>query len=103
MRQKYRVGHMATENDSVDLRALLRADKKTPRGGAAPALNLKKMIALFLIYILVVSNVITNNVIANFGGAVEGRHPTAYGTCLQGILLVLFYILVNHLVAGDFI
>ncbi len=45
---------------------------------------------------LVVSDIFVNNVVSGFGGAVQGRAPTTYGTVLQGIMLVLFYIVATY-------
>jgi len=60
--------------------------------------NMKLLLALFLIFIFVVSDVFTNNVIAGFGDkAVRCRTPTSWGIILQGIFLVIFYALAIYL------
>jgi hypothetical protein len=95
---------MSHTDDSVSLDALQdegRPLDSSPKKGA-PRLsvaNLKLILALFVIFVLVVSDVFTNSVLAGFGEkAVKGRRPTAWGTVLQGILLVIFYILAVYLI-----
>jgi hypothetical protein len=55
-------------------------------------LNIKVLVALFLIFILVVSDVFTNNFMCAFSGSMNCRNPTSYGVVLQGIFLVIFFI-----------
>jgi hypothetical protein len=60
--------------------------------------NMKLLVALFIIFMIVVSDLFTNNIISLFGDkAVSGRNLTAWGTTLQGIFLVLFYIIALYL------
>jgi hypothetical protein len=54
-------------------------------------LTIKSVLALFIIFILVVSDVFANSVVAGFRGAVHGRSPTGLGIVIQGIFLVGFY------------
>ena len=69
--------------------------RKEPRLRVA---NLKLLVALFVMFIVVVSDVFTNSIIAGFGEkAVRGRTPTSWGVVLQGIFLVIFYILAVYL------
>ena len=66
-------------------------------------LNFKILIAIFVLFALVVSDVFTNNVISGFRGAVQCRSPTSFGVVLQGIFLVIFYVLALHMIEGDII
>lgn len=97
---------MSSDSDSVALDAIAPS---APEGGkklGASSLtgrNVKVLVALFAIFILIVSDVFTNNVVSNFGGAVRGRSPTAYGTVVQGIFLVIFFALAVHLIEGGVI
>ena len=60
--------------------------------------NVKLLVTLFIIFIVVVSDVFTNSIVAGFGEkAVRGRSPTAWGVVLQGIFLVIFYVLAVYL------
>jgi len=53
---------------------------------------------LFMIFMFVSSDVFINNVISGMGkSAVRGRTPTTWGVVLQGIFLVLFYIVAIYL------
>lgn len=64
--------------------------------------NIKLLIALFFIFLIVVSDIFTNNVVSLFGEkAVVGRSPTAWGTTIQGIFLVLFYIIALYLTENN--
>ena len=83
------------ETDSVPL--VSPEGKKKPEGPRLRLANVKLLIALFIIFVLVTSEFFTNSVISGFGeNAVRCRHPTSWGTVLQGIFLVLFYILMLH-------
>ena len=93
-------------DDSVPLEAFGsdggsdRSDSNS-KGRKEPRLrveNLKLLLALFIIFIIVVSDVFTNSVISGFGEkAVRCRTPTSWGIVLQGIFLVIFYILAVYL------
>jgi len=86
-------------DDSVPLDAL----SDGPRA-ASPCLragSLKPILALFLSFMLVVSDVFTHSVIAGFGeNAVKGRAPTSWGVVLQGISLVILYAVAAHLIGA---
>lgn len=90
--------------DSVSLDALQGDPSPQPSGGGknAPRFsvgNLKLILALFIIFVIVVSEVFTNSIIAGFGEkAVRCRSPTSWGIVLQGIFLVIFYILAVYLI-----
>ena len=74
-----------------------QAQKKRPGGRRSGHLGFKALVALFVLFVLVVSDVFTSSVVAGFRGAVRGRAPTAYGVVLQGIFLVIFYAFVLYL------
>lgn len=66
--------------------------------------NIKLFIALFIIFMIVVSDCFTDGIIANFGdSAVHGRDLTTWGVSLQGIFLVIFYILTIYLSENNII
>ena len=84
--------------DSADSVPLAVPDGEEPKNAGPPprlrVANLKLLIALFVAFLVVVSDVFTGAVIAGFGSnAVRGRTPTSWGVVLQGIFLVIFYIL----------
>jgi hypothetical protein len=87
-------------DDSVPL-DVFQGEGGAPRSGG-PRLNvanIKLILALFLIFVVVVSDVFTNSIIAGFGEkAVRCRSPTPWGTVLQGIFLVLFYVIALYLI-----
>ena len=60
--------------------------------------NVKLIISLFIIFMVVVSEPFTNGVISGFGAnAMLGRKITTWGTVLQGVFLIIFYILAIYL------
>jgi len=94
----------ADADDSVSLDAFgagagAAAADKEPRLRVA---NLKLIIALFISFLVVVSDVFTNSIIAGFGEkAIRGRSLTSWGVVLQGIFLVILYILSVYLTEHD--
>lgn len=88
----------ARDEDSVPLTSpdeTQHCKKHEPRLRVA---NLKLIVILFIAFIVVVSDVFTNSVISGFGEkAVRGRTPTPWGVVLQGVFLVIFYILAIYL------
>ena len=84
--------------DSVPLDATTSA-AVAKKARAAPV-RLKGLVALFLLFLLVVSDVFVGGVLGGFSGATRGRSPTAYGVVLQGVFLVLFFAVAIHLMAA---
>lgn len=98
------------DTDSVALDSLVggASDSSGGKGNGSSSkvgklLNFKILIAIFVMFALVVSDVFTDNVISGFRGAVECRTPTPFGVVLQGIFLVIFYVLALHMIEGDII
>jgi len=90
-------------DDAVALESLQAregAGKKNHGSLAGRFASLKALFAVFVLFVFVVSDVFTNHVVASFGGAVRGRNPTPYGVAVQGIFLVVFYVLALYLVEG---
>jgi hypothetical protein len=64
--------------------------------------NVKLILALFIMFMVVVSDAFTTSIISKFGdSAISGRNPTAWGTTLQGIFLVIGYIIMVYLIDND--
>lgn len=86
-------------SDSISLDAFLDDAKRPPAGVARPLGGAKLIFGLFLLFLFVVSDVFVNNVVSGFGEkAVKCRSPTVWGTILQGIFLVIGYVILIHLV-----
>ena len=82
--------------DSVPLEAFSGRESGEPRLKVS---NLKLIAALFFIFLFIVSDVFTNNIISGFGEkAVRGRTLTTWGVVLQGIFLVIFYVIALYLI-----
>ncbi|MEM3062323.1 MAG: hypothetical protein QW303_02070 [Nitrososphaerota archaeon] len=66
--------------------------------GGISALNLKLLFFLFLLFLLVTSNAFVDNILVKFQGAVENKSPTFRGVAIQGIFLILFYIILDKII-----
>ena len=67
-----------------------------------PQLSIKSIVILFILFLLLISDVFVDNIIAQFGDrALTGRTPTNYGIVLQGIFLSLFYIIAMYLIENS--
>ena len=53
---------------------------------------------IFVMFILLSSDMFINRILTKFDGAVEYNSPTGYGTFLQGLLLVLMCIIIDCLI-----
>lgn len=61
--------------------------------------RLKLLVFLYILFLLVVSDVFVFSVISQFGEkTVSGRTPTTWGVMIQGVFLVIFYIIAIYLV-----
>lgn len=64
--------------------------------------NLKSMIIMFIIFMVIVSEVFSNSVITIFGdSAISGGKIKTWGVVLQGIFLVIGYSLAVHCINND--
>ena len=56
------------------------------------------LLALFTIFLVVSSNAFTESVVAPFGEkAMRGRALTPWGVVIQGVFLVIFFVLAMYL------
>lgn len=65
--------------------------------------NYKLIIALFIIFTFVISNVFSERVIKRFNNTHSGGQLTNYGIMLQGIFLVLGYMIVDSMIYRGFL
>lgn len=73
-------------------------------GSGSQLFNLKLVGILFLLFIFVVSDFFTSSVISGFGEkAVRCRSPTSWGVVLQGIFLVILYVIAVYLIENGII
>lgn len=63
----------------------------------AGEVSLRQAIILLIVFLLVCSDYVINNVISLVPGAVVGREVLSRGVVVQGVLLVLAYALGNYL------
>ena len=64
-------------------------------------INFKQAIFIFLMGILIFSNIFIENVLSKFDGAESSGEATTKGTVLQLIVLVLGYLIVDLLIQGS--
>lgn len=87
--------------DYVRLNYWKKKDQVAAAGSASAKPNVKILVALFLIFMVVVSDMFTNNIVSCFGeSAVRGRAATPWGVMIQGIFLIIFYIMFTYLVSN---
>lgn len=96
--------------DSVPLgRAQKRAAgaSPAPQGAgaraAAAVFTPKGLLALFAIFLVVVSDAFTDGVLSGFRGGVRCRTPTLFGVGVQGVFLVLFYVIALNLIGSGLV
>ena len=64
----------------------------------------KSFIFLFILFILITSDVFVSMLLKKMGGAVDDRgYATPYGTVIQGIVLVLGYMFLNFFIDKELI
>lgn len=67
------------------------------------SVNWKLYFLLFILFIVITCDVFTDRCLSGFKGAVDGTDPTSYGVILQGIFLVLFFIMFDYLCRFNYI
>jgi|JI10StandDraft_1071094.scaffolds.fasta_scaffold1007595_1 hypothetical protein len=70
---------------------------------SAKFMSLKSILALFMLFLFVVSDIYTNSILCNFKGALQERNPTNFGIIIQGVSLVILFILANYLIASQIV
>lgn len=89
------------EDDAVEEK---KSTKKKPDdlfsvvGAVFSWANLKLIVFIFLIFVAICSDMFSEHVLSRFNGTVDGRVPNTKGTLIQGVFLVLFYIMADILV-----
>ena len=77
-------------------------EELTGEGDAAPGcsggMGVANMLVLFLMFLFVTSDLFEDKVLSNFSGTTEARKVTQYGTAVQGIFLVLGFIVLTHVI-----
>lgn len=93
------VGELNTTG-SVDIITSATTKKKNQRKHKFRLTNWKILLAIFLIFLFIISDIFVDNVLSKFG-TVEGRNPTGKGIIIQGIFLVLGYILATYIIDNN--
>lgn len=58
----------------------------------------KSYFMLFFIFLILTCDIFNDRCLSQFNGAVDGCDPTTYGSVLQGIFLVIFFVIVDYVV-----
>jgi hypothetical protein len=66
-------------------------------------MGVKSFIILFIVFLFVVSDIYSNFVLSQFPGATDQRNITDYGIVLQGISLVIIFIILEYMIAYQII
>jgi len=61
-------------------------------------INFKLLLFLFLVFVLVTSDVFVDKILSKCNGATENRNPTMKGTFIQGFVVVILYILLDLII-----
>ncbi len=61
-------------------------------------INWRTMLILFFIYIFLNADIFIDNCLTHIAGAVDFKTPTVKGTCIQAVILVIAYALLDLLV-----
>ena len=61
----------------------------------ASHVQFKFLALMLLIFVFLSSDVFINRILSTFRGAVDYKCPTNWGTCLQGLFLVLTMIIID--------
>lgn len=67
------------------------------------SIKIKNAILLFIVFILLSTDVFIDQVLARFDGAVDGMTPTSTGVLVQAIFLIIGYILIEALTTTSII
>lgn len=65
--------------------------------------SIKIIVFLFIIYILINSNVFIDKILGKINGAVEYKTPTTKGVIIQSTILVLLYMCMDVIINMDYI
>jgi hypothetical protein len=57
--------------------------------------NYMVAICLFILFVLLNNNIFIENILARVNGAVEYDVPTSYGTMIQGLLLIIGFMIMD--------
>jgi len=84
-------------NDFIELKQSNNTKSKVTKTNGGNIIKL--IIILFLLYIIISSNIFTRTVLSIFGKrCIRNGSATCFGVVIQGILLVCFYMLFAYLV-----
>lgn len=79
---------------TLDEATQIAEDRKRSTSGEV---TLRQAILLLIVFLLVCSDYIINNVLLLIPGTVRGREVLSRGVIVQGVILVLLYALGNYL------
>lgn len=66
-------------------------------------ISYKLIFFLFMAFLFISSDVFSNNVLSKIDGAIELNDVTTYGTIVQGVILILFYLTIDMAIKADLV
>ena len=96
---------MADEDDAVPIAQPEREETKKGYASLLTRIKWKNYILLFILFILLTSNVMTSRILTRFPGAIDSATRTVapYGVVIQGICLVISFAVIEALINEEFI
>jgi hypothetical protein len=86
-------------NDFIEINNTINASSIANTSKSNGGNVIKLIIILFLLYIIISSNIFTRTILSIFGKrCIKNGSATCFGVIIQGILLVCFYMLFAYLV-----
>lgn len=64
---------------------------------------IKMSFLIFIIFIIITSDVFVEKIMGNNKNYIEGRNVTTQGACIQGLLMSIVYLLLYTLVVNDYL
>lgn len=87
------------DSDRIKIHNGIPEDFSGLLGEIASGINYKLLSLLFIIFIFLTSDVFIEKILSNLSGTVGYSYmPTTWGTIIQGVLLVLFYVIADVLI-----
>lgn len=102
---------MAADSESIDNteKKSKKSNRKKPDdfltifGNMFGHINFKLVFILFIIFLFLTSDVFISKFLGPIPGAIDYTDTTTYGTIIQGILLIIFYVIFDLLIQAKVI
>ena len=100
----YNSGNIISNMETTDYDIVAKKDTLwTMIFGIGSKINFKLLISIFVIFLTITSDVFTDRILSQFMGAVEFKTSTSWGTVIQGLFLVIGYIIMDLFISQGLI